>query len=90
MQQQTINEGQEVKNAENSLFKWAITVTIGLLFTFIGIIYGYLRNADAAVENDVKELKAHEITDAKKFQNIENNIYIICKAQKLNCIPPIE
>lgn len=79
----------EIEKKQNDLFKWVITVMIGVLFTFTGIIYGTLKNADATAMDSITDLKAHETADNARFQNLEANVYLLCKAQKLDCIPPI-
>ena len=82
-------EKTDVKTVENSLFKWVISILISILFAFIGIIYGYLKSADASVENEVRILQNNELNNDRRFQNLEANVYLLCKAQKLDCIPPI-
>lgn len=81
---------QDIKTAENSLFRWAISILIAILFAFTGIIYGYLKNADAAIDVDVAQLKKDNIESDRRFQNLEANVYLLCKSQKLDCIPPIK
>jgi len=87
--QLTINDNQTLRNEENSLFKWVIGALIGILFTLIGILYGFLRSADASAISSISEIQSHQILDASRFQNLEANVFIICKSQKLNCIPPM-
>jgi len=86
--QEERNSSQDTKNDANSLFKWAFGTLLGILFTLVGILYGYLKTSDVEADISIKELQQHQSSDALRFQNLENNVYLLCKAQKLDCLPP--
>ncbi len=97
MEQQDVNDKQDVtnasqiiKNTENTFFKWVIGILMTILFTFVSIIYNSLKLADATTATDVQEIKSHETSDNERFQNLESNVYLLCKSQKLDCIPPVK
>lgn len=81
---------KDITREENKLFKWLIPLLIGILFSLLGIIYSSLKEADASISIQVKELKSHQDLDNQRFQNINGNIYIICKQLSVNCVPTLE
>lgn len=81
-------ESQQEK--EIDLFKVIVGVLFTLTVSFVGIIYGFLKQADAEARVEIKTLQDHRMGDNARFQNLDSNIYLLCKSQKLNCIPPVK
>ena len=38
---------------------------------------------------DIANIQSKDTTNDLRFQNLESNVYLLCKAQNLNCIPPV-
>jgi hypothetical protein len=85
-----INDLQTIDNDRSDLFKWAITVLIGVCFTVIGIVYGFMNNSDASAMKSIDDLKSQQSINDSRFQNLEANVYLLCKSQRTDCIPPIK
>ena len=82
-------ENQSNEN-EIDLFKWITGILITVLFAFTSIIYTSLVNADNIAKDSIIELESYQTSDNARFQNLEANVYLLCKAQKLDCIPPVK
>lgn len=63
------------------------------IFLFIGSIiasWTMFSNGLAVAQADISELQNGKITSDLRFQNLEANVFLLCKAQTLNCIPPLK
>lgn len=65
---------------------WAIVLFIGGLI----VSWTMFSSGLAQAQRDIEDLKESKTTSDLRFQNLEANVFLLCKAQNLNCIPPIK
>jgi len=92
--QQETNDSQAIKNEENTFFKWIVGILIGIILTFIGVFYTSLTlkdtNADTRITTLEESTKSQNTQNALILQNMQSNIYLLCKSQNADCIPPLK
>ena len=92
--QQETNDSQAIKNEEHTFFKWIVGILIGIILTFIGVFYTSLTlkdtNADTRITTLEESTKSQNTQNALILQNMQSNIYLLCKSQNADCIPPLK
>lgn len=86
----TTTETVEYAKEENKFFKWILPSLVGILFALVALLYNSLTTADANTNKSIIELQKHEQEDNLNFQYINSNLYIICGALKVKCLPPLQ
>jgi hypothetical protein len=87
--QSQTNDDQAIFNNESTQFRWIIGIILTIMFALIAVVYGFLRNADADSLQNIQTLQSQQSQDNMQFQNLNANIYIICRTLKADCLPAL-
>lgn len=72
---------------------WVILVAIAGLIVSWTTFSSNLADAQSDIKanaSKIETIESKQATADSRFQNLEANVFILCSAQNLHCIPPIK